>query len=197
MALYMYMNVWAMDAIKMECSLPDVQWDHPYCLKPHCWNRAQPDFSKYSTTGKIDRMAIHKDTAIVPAGGYIVIAFKADNPGYWFLHYQIERHYLDGMSLILQEYPELQHPPLPPKLAAKVIPYWNRQETILLGLRIGLALLNLVLGLATGLIGMNYIYRKCLRGERNLLRKAQPNCDDDDDDREGEKSLGKQELQKK
>ena len=33
------------------------------------WNGTQPDFSKYSTTGKIDRMAIHKDTVIVPAGG--------------------------------------------------------------------------------------------------------------------------------
>ena len=99
-----------------------------------------------------------------------------------------------------QEYLELQHPPLPPKLAAKVIPYWNRIH-VSLGLTIGLGLLNLVLGLATGLIGMNYIYRKCMRGEQNLLKKGQclvqktqPNCDNDDDDREGEKLLGKQEY---
>ena len=136
---------------------------------------------------------------IVPAGGYVVIAFKADNPGYWFLHCQIERHHLDGMALILQEYPEPQHPPLPPELMKKVIPYWNRQEKISLGLTVGLALLNLVLGLATGLIGMNCIYRKCLRGERNLLRKGQhliqktqPNNCDDGDDREGELLLEKQ-----
>ena len=183
---------------------PDIQCDQPYCLNPNWQNGSKPDFSKYSKSGKIDRLAIRKDTVTVPAGGYVVIAFKADNPGYWFLHCQIERHHLDGMALILQEYPEPQHPPLPPELMEKVIPYWNRQEKISLGLTVGLALLNLVLGLATGLIGMNCIYRKCLRGERNLLRKGQrliqktqpSNCDDGDD-REGEQLLEKQQSQSK
>ena len=186
----------------LTANTPDIQCDGPYCLSPNWQNGTKPDFSKYSKSGKIDRLAIQKDTVIIPAGGYVVIAFQADNPGYWFLHCQIERHHLDGMALILQEYPESQHPPLPPKLKEKVIPYWNRQEKISLGLTIGLALLNLVLGLATGLIGMNCIYRKCLRGERNLLKKGQrlflqktqPNCDDDG---EGEQLLGKQESQNK
>lgn len=181
---------------------PDIECDRPYCLSPNWRNGTQPDFGRYSKTDKIDSMAIRKDTVVVPAGGYVVIAFKADNPGYWFLHCQIERHHLDGMALIVQEYPESEHPPLPPRLMEKVIPYWNKQEKISLGLTIGLALLNLVLGLGTGLIGMNCIYRKCLKGERNLLKKGQqlvqstqPNCDDDE--REGEQLLRNQKPQKK
>lgn len=27
-----------------------------------------------------------KDTVIVPANGYVIIRFTADNPGYWLLH---------------------------------------------------------------------------------------------------------------
>lgn len=52
---------------------------------------------------------ILKDTVIVPAGGYVVIAFQADNPGYWFLHCHIESHQLEGMGVIIQEYAEDQH----------------------------------------------------------------------------------------
>ena len=178
---------------------PDIQCDQPYCLKPHWQNGTQPHFSKYSKTRKIDRLAIRKDTVIVPAGGYVVIAFKADNPGYWFLHCQIERHHLDGMALILQEYPESQHPPLPQKLKQKMVPYWNRQEKISLGLMIGLALLNVAFGLATGLVGMNcfYMCRKCLKEERNLLKKAQRLIQESNEGGEGEQLLGKQESKNK
>ena len=59
-------------------------------------------------------MAIRKDTVIVPAGGYVVIAFQADNPGYWFLHCHMEAHQLEGMAVIVQEYPDDQQPPPPP-----------------------------------------------------------------------------------
>ena len=46
---------------------------------------------------------------IVPAGGYVVIAFQADNPGYWFMHCHMEVHQLEGMAVIIQEYPESEH----------------------------------------------------------------------------------------
>ena len=148
---------------------PDVQCDQPYCLKPQWRNGTEPDFTKSSKKDKLDKLTIRKDTVIVPAGGYVVIAFKADNPGYWLLHCQIERHHLDGMALILQEYPESQHPPLPPKLRDIAEPYWNRQEKVSLGLTIGLALLNLVLGLGTGLMGMNCIH--CVRAKHKARKK--------------------------
>ena len=44
-----------------------------------------------------------KDTVIVPFGGYTVIRFEADNPGWWFFHCHIEIHQLEGMAALIQE----------------------------------------------------------------------------------------------
>ena len=64
---------------------------------------------------------------------------------------------------------------------------------------IGLALMNLVLGLTTELHLQEVFERGAdlLRKGQCLVQKTQPNYNDDDDDREGEKLLGKQELQNK
>ena len=51
-----------------------------------------------------------KDSVIVPVGGYVVIRFRADNPGWWFLHCHIEPHQLEGMSMVVRE----GTPPPPP-----------------------------------------------------------------------------------
>ena len=42
-----------------------------------------------------------KDTVIVPARGYTVVRFRADNPGRWLIHCHQEMHSLKGMALIL------------------------------------------------------------------------------------------------
>ena len=44
-----------------------------------------------------------KDTVIVPYGGYTVIRFIADNPGWWLLHCHIEIHQLEGMAAVVRE----------------------------------------------------------------------------------------------
>ena len=44
-----------------------------------------------------------KDTVIVPFGGYVVIRFVVDNPGWWFMHCHIEIHTLEGMSVVFNE----------------------------------------------------------------------------------------------
>ena len=54
-------------------------------------------------TGKISPRAPLKDTLLIPAGGYAVVYFKTDNPGWWFLHCHIEVHQLEGMGLIINE----------------------------------------------------------------------------------------------
>ena len=76
-------------------------------------NGTAPDFNRYLTDGRLNITAIRKDTVIVPAGGYVVIAFQADNPGYWFMHCHMEAHQLEGMAIIVQEYSDDQHPPPP------------------------------------------------------------------------------------
>ena len=54
---------------------------------------------------------IRKDTVMVPAGGYVVIDFIADNPGHWFLHCHIESHQREGMGMVINEVQLKQNPP--------------------------------------------------------------------------------------
>lgn len=82
------------------------------CSSP-TWSDGPPRFMR---RGRVDRTAIYKDTVIVPAGGYVVIAFEADNPGYWFMHCHIEAHQLEGMAVIVQEYPSSQQWAPPPQI---------------------------------------------------------------------------------
>ena len=51
-----------------------------------------------------ERLA-RKDTVIVPFGGYTVIRFVVDNPGWWFFHCHIEIHQLEGMAAVVAELP--------------------------------------------------------------------------------------------
>ncbi|XP_059165592.1 uncharacterized protein LOC131948095 isoform X3 [Physella acuta] len=53
-----------------------------------------------------------KDTVVVPSGGYVVIRFKADNPGLWLIHCHLELHMTDGMVALLNEsYSQWPSPP--------------------------------------------------------------------------------------
>ena len=48
---------------------------------------------------------------MIPAGGYIVIQFLADNPGYWFMHCHVGTHLREGMAVIINETHGSQTPP--------------------------------------------------------------------------------------
>lgn len=55
--------------------------------------------------GKIKRRlhgAPKKDTVTVPDGGYTIIRFYADNPGFWIFHCHIDFHIEVGMALVIQ-----------------------------------------------------------------------------------------------
>lgn len=82
------------------------------CKKPRWRNEEVPDRVSEAILN-LDRYIL-KDTVIVPAGGYVVVAFPADNPGYWFLHCHIEVHQLEGMGVLIEEYPSVLHK-APPK----------------------------------------------------------------------------------
>lgn len=43
-----------------------------------------------------------KDTIGVPHGGYAIIRFRADNPGFWLMHCHIDTHIEVGMALVIQ-----------------------------------------------------------------------------------------------
>lgn len=44
-----------------------------------------------------------RDVALLPANGYLVLAFKADNPGAWLMHCHIGWHTEEGFSLQIVE----------------------------------------------------------------------------------------------
>ena len=85
-------------ATDLDCSKP--------CLRAPKWTSGVAP-----TDIKITKKTVRKDTVMVPAGGYVVIDFIIDNPGYWFLHCHIEPHQLEGMALVINEAQTEQNPP--------------------------------------------------------------------------------------
>lgn len=42
---------------------------------------------------------LRRDVANLPGGGYLIIAFKTDNPGTWLLHCHIAWHSSQGLAM--------------------------------------------------------------------------------------------------
>lgn len=83
----------------------DIDCVDDLCSTP-TWRGAPPVFS-------ISENTLRKDTVIVPGGGYVVIQFRTNNPGYWFLHCHIITDLLEGMAVVINEV-ESRHNPAPP-----------------------------------------------------------------------------------
>lgn len=90
---------------------------HPTCLSSSdiaCANNTgcgvaswRPDFTPPLNYDRPPR----KDTVILPPGGYAVVRFVADNPGWWFLHCHMAHHFASGMGMLLNEAQDKQPPP--------------------------------------------------------------------------------------
>jgi hypothetical protein len=54
-------------------------------------------------TGDISRLKtdnpVRRDTATLPAQGYLVLAFESDNPGAWLMHCHIPFHIAAGLGV--------------------------------------------------------------------------------------------------
>jgi hypothetical protein len=44
-----------------------------------------------------------RDVVLLPRNGFVVIAFKADNPGIWLMHCHIARHASEGLAMQVLE----------------------------------------------------------------------------------------------
>jgi hypothetical protein len=42
---------------------------------------------------------LRRDTASLPGGGFLVLAFKTDNPGSWLMHCHIAWHVSEGFAM--------------------------------------------------------------------------------------------------
>ncbi len=68
------------------------------------------------TDGLISRnleTPVAKDTVTIPNGGYTVIRFKADNPGFWLFHCHVTFHNKLGMGVVIQTGDLADMPPAP------------------------------------------------------------------------------------
>ncbi|ELU06335.1 hypothetical protein CAPTEDRAFT_204209 [Capitella teleta] len=81
--------------------------------------------------GSVAEAPIRKDTFIVPAGGYLVVRFEADNPGYWYLHCHVEYHNEIGMAMVLQEGAVSEIPSAPDSMKTCGDFDWNREQFLL------------------------------------------------------------------
>ncbi|XP_058802841.1 uncharacterized protein LOC131670882 [Phymastichus coffea] len=89
--------------------------DHPMHLHGHFFRvvasvslnetMTVAQFKRLDKQGKIQRNLNHapiKDTMKVPSGGYSIVRFLANNPGYWYFHCHFEPHSNNGMSFVFK-----------------------------------------------------------------------------------------------
>ena len=60
---------------------------------------------------RVNETTIRKDVITVPAGGYVVIRFRATNPGWWIMHCHIDPHLIFGMAIAVGEEIQCHNPP--------------------------------------------------------------------------------------
>ncbi|XP_076161492.1 uncharacterized protein LOC143143742 [Ptiloglossa arizonensis] len=54
-----------------------------------------------------------KDTVKIPTGGWVIVRFRANNPGWWLLHCHFSWHHVTGMELVIHVGDKNDLPPIP------------------------------------------------------------------------------------
>jgi len=85
------------DCSEAGTKLKNETWDHrPMCNQAK-WSKPEGPALEGIDTSRSPL----KDSINVPAGGYVWVRIKADNPGLWFVHCHLSLHVEDGMALVL------------------------------------------------------------------------------------------------
>lgn len=100
----------------------------PPCTNPRWANGVPQGVMDRIVDGRVTNDAIQKDTVVLPSGGYVVVAFNADNPGYWYIHCHIESHTVGGMIALFQEYSPNQQWLPPPRINSPGDFTWSIDE---------------------------------------------------------------------
>lgn len=79
---------------------------HPFHIHGHVFQIVSKGLGVYKDGGNFLN-PVRRDTVVVPAGGFAMIRFRADNPGVWFFHCHIEWHLQSGLALQFLEAPEV------------------------------------------------------------------------------------------
>lgn len=83
---------------------------HPWHLHGHQFQvleRPPPNGGSWPGYSNYSQTPLKRDTVMVQPRSYVVIRFRANNPGIWSLHCHIEFHVLSGFIATIIEAPEL------------------------------------------------------------------------------------------
>lgn len=97
-------NEWVYVAIETTIAVP-----HPIHLHGHDFFVIAQGSGTYSASTELTLdNPPRRDTAMLPASGYLVIAFETDNPGAWLMHCHIGWHTSEGFALqFVERYSEI------------------------------------------------------------------------------------------
>lgn len=95
---------WVLIVIETALSIP-----HPIHLHGHDFLVLAQGAGTYSSSITLNtENPPRRDTAMLPASGYLAIAFQTDNPGAWLMHCHIGWHTSEGFSLqFIERYDEI------------------------------------------------------------------------------------------
>jgi|SRR5690242_8835908 len=83
-------------------------YPHPMHLHGHVFQIvARGTGSWNGNEGSLPSVPAKRDGVFVPANGYVVLRFKANNPGVWFFHCHIDLHLVGGMAATIIEAPDV------------------------------------------------------------------------------------------
>ncbi|KAG9187155.1 hypothetical protein G6011_05026 [Alternaria panax] len=83
-------------------------YPHPMHLHGHVFQVVAKGLGSWNgDEDSLPKVPSKRDGVVVPAFGYAVIRFKADNPGVWFFHCHIDFHLVGGMAATIIESPDL------------------------------------------------------------------------------------------
>lgn len=97
-------NEWAYIVIQTTLAVP-----HPIHLHGHDFFILAQGTGTYNSSdlGSLTNPP-RRDTAMLPSSGYLVLAFKTDNPGAWLMHCHIGWHTEEGFALqFIERYSEI------------------------------------------------------------------------------------------
>ncbi|KAB2580441.1 Laccase-1 [Lasiodiplodia theobromae] len=97
-------NEWAVFVIDTTMPVP-----HPIHLHGHDFNILAQGTGTYGSSVALNLdNPPRRDVALLPAAGYLVIAFETDNPGAWLMHCHIGWHTSEGFAIqILERWDEI------------------------------------------------------------------------------------------
>ncbi|KAI8050168.1 multicopper oxidase-domain-containing protein [Gilbertella persicaria] len=84
---------------------------HPFHLHGHVFQLVGSGEGVYTGNDSVVEWHLsnpaRRDTVLVPAESFVLVRFRADNPGVWFFHCHIEWHLESGLAAVFVEAPDV------------------------------------------------------------------------------------------